>query len=30
MVDWFASDFGGHVHESETGSWLNDDPQREE
>ena len=21
-VDWFADDFGGRVHLSETGSWV--------
>lgn len=23
-VNWFADDWGGRVHESETGSWLPD------
>lgn len=22
LIDWYAEDFGGHVHESSTGSWL--------
>ena len=22
LIDWDADDFGGHVHESSTGSWL--------
>ena len=22
LIDWDAEDFGGHVHESSTGSWL--------
>lgn len=22
LIDWDSPDFGGHVHESSTGSWL--------
>lgn len=22
LIDWFADDFGGHVHESSVGSWV--------
>lgn len=24
MIDWERSDWGGHVTESETGSWVTD------
>lgn len=24
MIDWESESWGGHVHESETGSWLLD------
>ena len=29
LVDWYAEDFGGHVHESSVGSWTTCEPEEQ-
>lgn len=28
MIEWGSSDWGGHVHEAENGSWVGDKHDR--